>query len=149
MSRKLKVYSNDEVVASAKGEGRVNVSLSGLEPATTYPKGKYKVAFEENGKESEKVDVPEFTTNSILITSISFVPETKTVQSGSSEQLEPNIAPSTATNKALSYVSNKPETVQVDENTGMINALETGEAVITATTKDGSNKTAQITITVE
>ncbi|EKC6437888.1 MULTISPECIES: Ig-like domain-containing protein [Staphylococcus intermedius group] len=149
MSRKLKVYSNDEVVASAEGEGRVNVSLSGLEPATTYPKGKYKVAFEENGKESEKVDVPEFTTNSILITSISFVPETKTVQSGSSEQLEPNIAPSTATNKALSYVSNKPETVQVDENTGMINALETGEAVITATTKDGSNKTAQITITVE
>ncbi|EHP0513612.1 Ig domain-containing protein [Staphylococcus pseudintermedius] len=149
MSRKLKVYSNDEVVASAEGEGRVNVSLSGLEPATTYPKGKYKVAFEENGKESEKVDVPEFTTNSILITSISFVPESKTVQSGSHEQLEPNIAPSTATNKALSYVSNKPETVQVDENTGMINALETGEAVITATTKDGSNKTAQITITVE
>lgn len=149
MSRKLKVYSNDEVVASAEGEGRINVSLSGLEPATTYPKGKYKVAFEENGKESEKVDVPEFTTNSILITSISFVPESKTVQSGSHEQLEPNIAPSTATNKALSYVSNKPETVKVDENTGIINALETGEAVITATTKDGSNKTAQITITVE
>lgn len=149
MSRKLKVYSNDEVVASSEGEGRINVSLSGLEPATTYPKGKYKVAFEENGKESEKVDVPEFTTNSILITSISFVPESKTVQSGSHEQLEPNIAPSTATNKALSYVSNKPETVKVDENTGMISALETGEAVITATTKDGSNKTAQITITVE
>ncbi|MBA8772121.1 Ig-like domain-containing protein [Staphylococcus coagulans] len=149
MSRKLKVYSNDEVVASTEGEGRVNVSLSGLEPATTYPKGKYKVAFEENGKESEKVDVPEFTTNSILITNISFVPESKTVQTGSHEQLEPNIAPSTATNKSLNYVSNKPETVQVDENTGMINALETGEAVITATTKDGSNKTAQITITVE
>lgn len=149
MSRKLKVYSNDEVVASAEGEGHVNVSLSGLEPATTYPKGKYKVAFEENGKESEKVDVPEFTTNSILITNISFVPESKTVQTGSHEQLEPNIAPSTATNKSLNYVSNKPETVQVDENTGMINALETGEAVITATTKDGSNKTAQITITVE
>lgn len=149
MSRKLKVYRNDQVVASSEGEGRINVSLSGLEPATTYPKGKYKVAFEENGKESEKVDVPEFTTNSILITSISFVPESKTVQSGSHEQLEPNIAPSTATNKALSYVSNKPETVKVDENTGMINALETGEAVITATTKDGSNKTAQITITVE
>lgn len=149
MSRKLKVYSNDEVVASAEGEGRVNVSLSGLEPATTYPKGKYKVAFEENGKESEKVDVPEFTTNSILITNISFVPESKTVQTSSHEQLEPNIAPSTATNKSLNYVSNKPETVQVDENTGMINALETGEAVITATTKDGSNKTAQITITVE
>ncbi|HCA7410353.1 TPA: phage tail protein, partial [Staphylococcus pseudintermedius] len=42
-----------------------------------------------------------------------------------------------------------PETVSVDENTGVINALQTGEAVITATTKDGSNKTAQITITVE
>ncbi|MCU5745898.1 Ig-like domain-containing protein [Staphylococcus sp. SQ8-PEA] len=149
MSRKLKVYSNDEVVASAVGEGRVNVSLTGLEPATTYSKGKYKVAFEENGKESEKVNVPEFTTNSILITSISFVPETKTVKAGSHEQLESNIAPSTATNKSLSYVSNKPETVQVDENTGMINALEAGKAVITATTKDGSNKTAQITITVE
>ncbi|PCF44186.1 Ig-like domain-containing protein [Staphylococcus delphini] len=149
MTKKLKLYTNGEVIDSKEGEGRLTVSVSGLDPATTYPAGIYQVAFEENGKESEKVDVPEFTTNSILITSISFVPETKTVQSGSSEQLEPNIAPSTATNKALSYVSNKPETVQVDENTGMINALETGEAVITVTTKDGSNKTAQITITVE
>ncbi|EJO7213300.1 Ig domain-containing protein [Staphylococcus pseudintermedius] len=149
MTRKLKLYSNDEVVASAEGDGRVNVSLSGLEPATTYPKGKYKVAFEENGKESEKVDVPEFTTNSILITSISFVPESKTISNGTNEQLEPNISPSTATDKSLSYASNAPETVSVDENTGVINTLQNGEAVITATTKDGSNKTAQITITVE
>ncbi|HHU6749842.1 TPA: Ig-like domain-containing protein [Staphylococcus pseudintermedius] len=149
MVKKLKLYTNGEVIDSKEGEGRLTVSVSGLEPATTYQEGIYQVAFEENGKESEKVNVPEFTTNPILITSISFVPESKTVQTGSSEQLEANIAPSTATNKSLSYASNAPETVSIDENTGVINALQTGEAVITATTKDGSNKTAQITITVE
>ncbi|EJQ7840173.1 Ig domain-containing protein [Staphylococcus pseudintermedius] len=149
MVKKLKLYTNGEVFDSKEGEGRLTVSVSGLDPATTYPEGIYQVAFEENGKESEKVDVPEFTTNSILITSISFVPESKTITNGTNEQLEPNISPSTATDKSLSYASNAPETVSVDENTGVINALQTGEAVITATTKDGSNKTAQITITVE
>ncbi|HAR6241519.1 TPA: Ig domain-containing protein [Staphylococcus pseudintermedius] len=149
MVKKLKLYTNGEVIDSKEGEGRLTVSVSGLDPATTYPEGIYQVAFEENGKESEKVDVPEFTTNSILITSISFVPKSKTISNSTNEQLEPNISPSTATDKSLSYVSNAPETVSVDENTGVINALQTGEAVITATTKDGSNKTAQITITVE
>ncbi|EGQ3109441.1 Ig domain-containing protein [Staphylococcus pseudintermedius] len=149
MVKKLKLYTNGEVIDSKEGEGRLTVSVSGLDPATTYPEGIYQVAFEENGKESEKVDVPEFTTNSILITSISFVPESKTITNGTNEQLEPNISPSTATDKSLSYASNAPETVSVDENTGVINALQTGEAIITATTKDGSNKTAQITITVE
>ncbi|VED72443.1 phage major tail protein [Staphylococcus aureus] len=55
MSRKLKVYRNDQVVASSEGEGRINVSLSGLEPATTYPKGKYKVALKKTVRNQKKL----------------------------------------------------------------------------------------------
>ncbi|HBB6316405.1 TPA: Ig domain-containing protein [Staphylococcus delphini] len=149
MTKKLKLYTNGEVITSKEGEGRVNVSLSGLEPATTYPAGIYQVAFEENGKESEKVDVPEFTTNSILITSINFESESKTIDVGMTGIFDVNVSPSTATDKSLTFMSNNTDVMTVNESTGDFNAVATGEAVITATTKDGSNKTAQITITVE
>ncbi|KAD84189.1 hypothetical protein W585_02683, partial [Staphylococcus aureus VET0322R] len=55
MTKTLKVYKGDDVVASEQGEGKVSVTLSNLEADTTYPKGTYQVAWEENGKESSKV----------------------------------------------------------------------------------------------
>ncbi|PCF42047.1 Ig-like domain-containing protein [Staphylococcus delphini] len=149
MVKKLKLYTNGEVIDSKEGEGRLTVSVSGLDPATTYPAGIYQVAFEENGKESEKVDVPEFTTNSILITSINFESESKTIDVGTTGIFDVNVSPSTATDKSLTFMSNNTDVMTVNESTGDFNAVATGEAVITATTKDGSNKTAQITITVE
>ncbi|PWZ63161.1 phage tail protein, partial [Staphylococcus pseudintermedius] len=47
MVKKLKLYTNGEVIDSKEGEGRLTVSVSGLDPATTYPEGIYQVAFEE------------------------------------------------------------------------------------------------------
>ena len=39
MTKTLKVYKGDDVVASEQGEGKVSVTLSNLEADTTYPKG--------------------------------------------------------------------------------------------------------------
>ena len=64
MEKTLKVYKNGEVVSSqvASPEGATTVTISGLEAGTTYPAGTFKVAFANDSGESEKVDVPEFTT---------------------------------------------------------------------------------------
>lgn len=146
--RTLKVYKDDTVVASEQGEGKVSITLSNLEADTTYPKGTYQVSWEKDGKESSKIDVPEFKTKPILVTGLSFVPDYKTLKVGSSDTVEPNIAPSTATNKTLKYTSEHPEFVTVDENTGVIQGVAEGTSIITATSTDGSDKSGQITVTV-
>ncbi|HDP5919698.1 Ig domain-containing protein [Staphylococcus aureus] len=148
MVRTLKVYKDDTVVASEQGEGKVSITLSNLEADTTYPKGTYQVSWEKDGKESSKIDVPEFKTKPILVTGLSFVPDYKTLKVGSSDTVEPNIAPSTATNKTLKYTSEHPEFVTVDENTGVIQGVAEGTSIITATSTDGSDKSGQITVTV-
>ncbi|HCX3192704.1 Ig-like domain-containing protein [Staphylococcus aureus] len=148
MVRTLKVYKDDTVVASEQGEGKVSITLSNLEADTTYPKGTYQVSWEKDGKESNKIDVPEFKTKPILVTGLSFVPDYKTLKVGSSDTVEPNIAPSTATNKTLKYTSEHPEFVTVDENTGVIQGVAEGTSIITATSTDGSDKSGQITVTV-
>ncbi|HDD0308535.1 TPA: Ig domain-containing protein [Staphylococcus aureus] len=148
MVRTLKVYKDDTVVASEQGEGKVSITLSNLEADTTYPKGTYQVSWEKDGKESSTIDVPEFKTKPILVTGLSFVPDYKTLKVGSSDTVEPNIAPSTATNKTLKYTSEHPEFVTVDENTGVIQGVAEGTSIITATSTDGSDKSGQITVTV-
>ena len=60
----------------------------------------------------------------------------QTLKEGESLQLMPEIYPYEAYNKTLTYESNAPEIVAVDEN-GVITALRAGEAVITATTSNG------------
>ncbi|PCF86396.1 Ig-like domain-containing protein [Staphylococcus intermedius] len=148
MVKTLKVYKGDSVVASEQGEGKVSVTLSSLEADTNYPKGTYKVSWEENGKESNKVDVPEFRTNPILVSGVSFTPDTKTITVDSDDTVEPNITPSTATNKKVRYTSEHSEFVTVDENTGAIHGVAEGTSIITATSTDGSNKSGQITVQV-
>ncbi len=148
MVRKLKVYKDDMAVASQEGEGKTSVTLSNLDADTTYPKGTYKVAWEENGKESKKVDVPEFKTKPILVTSVVFEPSTKQILVNADDEVQPNVTPSTATNKDVTFESNAPDYVTVDKDTGAIHGVAAGSAVITATAKDGSGKTGQITVQV-
>lgn len=54
-TRTYKTYNGTQVIA----EGATPLALTGLTPQTKY---NLKISAVENGKESEKVDVPEFTT---------------------------------------------------------------------------------------
>ncbi|CAL27416.1 Ig-like domain-containing protein [Staphylococcus carnosus] len=148
MVKTLKVYKDDEVVGTQDGEGRLTVSVSGLNADTEYPKGTYQVAFEEDGAESDKVDVPTFKTNPILVTGISFSPNTKEIKTGADDSVKAVVAPTTATNKSVTYTSDSTDIVTVDAKTGAIHGAAEGKAVITAKADDGSGKTGTINITV-
>ena len=62
-------------------------------------------------------------------------------------KITPVILPASATNKRVTWVSNKPELVSVDNN-GIVTALSPGKAIITAKTTDGSNLSASCMVTV-
>ena len=63
-------------------------------------------------------------------------------------QLSVSFTPSTTTDKSVTWTSSDDAVATVDSD-GVVTAKALGECVITATTSDGSNKTASCTITVE
>ncbi len=73
------------------------------------------MSWEENGKESSKVDVPQFKTNPISVSGVSSHQKLNQITVNADDNVKPNIAPSTATNKTLKYTSEHPEFVTVDE----------------------------------
>lgn len=54
----FKLYKGDTVV----DEGESPLTITGLEPNTEVAKGEYQVVRVDDDKESERVDVPAFTT---------------------------------------------------------------------------------------
>ncbi|MCD3219439.1 Ig-like domain-containing protein [Mammaliicoccus sciuri] len=144
----LKVYKGDDVVVTAERQedGKAKVTIDGLEANTDYPAGTYKASFENDNGESEKVDVPSFKTKPISVTGVVISPKTASIEVAGTTKLESTVAPSTATNKTISYKSSDEAVATVSSN-GTVTGVSEGEATITVTTQDG-NKTDTATVTV-
>ena len=85
-------------------------------------------------------------TVTIPVTSISLNKTTLSLTIGASETLTATIAPTTATNKNVTWSSSNTAVATVDAN-GKVSAVSAGSATITVTTVDGSKK-ATCTVTV-
>lgn len=148
MADTLKVYKGTDVVGTAERQedGKAKVTIDGLEANTDYPAGTYKASFENENGESEKVDVPSFKTKPISVTGVAISPKTTSIEVAGTTKLESTVAPSTATNKSVSYKSSDEAVATVSSN-GTVTGVSEGEATITVTTQDG-NKTDTATVTV-
>lgn len=147
----LKIYKDDEVVASAeRGEdGKANVAIEGLDADTEYEAGTYQAAFSNDNGESDKTEVPGFKTNPIKVTGVSLDKESLTLNVGDTETIQPTVAPSTATDKGIVYASSNKDIVTVDEE-GTITAVTDGTADIKVTTENGNKKaTCEVTVKAE
>ena len=82
----------------------------------------------------------------VKITSITFSQTSKSLVAGNTYTVTPTISPSNATNKSLTWSSSNSDVAIV--SSGLITARAVGNARITATAKDGSNKSAYIDIEV-
>ncbi|MDW7651463.1 MAG: M14 family zinc carboxypeptidase [Bacillota bacterium] len=71
------------------------------------------------------------------------VPDSLQMVTQDSELLAASIFPADASNKKVSWSSNKPDVVSVDENGGLI-ALSSGSAYITATTESGGKQASSL-----
>lgn len=67
---------------------------------------------------------------------------------GQTLQLNANVTPEDASNKKVTFASDKEEVATVDATTGVVTAVANGKAKITETTEDGS-MTAVCTVTVD
>ena len=148
MADKLNVYKGDELVKSAERQedGTATVTIDNLTPNTDYAAGLYQVSFSNENGESGKVNVPAFKTKPIAVTGVTLDKTTLSLQEGDTGNLAATIAPSTATDKTVTYSSSDKEVATVT-NAGKVTAVKAGNADITVTTKDGS-KTAKCALTV-
>ena len=149
MADVLKVYKGNDVVGTAEREenGKATVTIDNLTPNTDYAKGTYKVSFENEYGESERVDVPSFKTKPIAVTGVTIAPKTASVDVDATTKLNSTVAPSTATNKSLSYKSSDEAVATVSSN-GTVTGVAEGDVTITVTTQDG-NKSDTATVTVK
>lgn len=69
------------------------------------------------------------------------------ITDGLAKQLSVTVLPSTATNKAVTW-SVSDASIAVISDTGMLNPLKNGTVTVTATAKDGSGITKQVTLTI-
>lgn len=68
---------------------------------------------------------------------------------GQTLQLNANVTPEDASNKKVTFASDKEEVATVDATTGVVTAVANGKAKITATTEDGSMTAVCSTVTVD
>lgn len=129
-------YSSDTDIASVSKDGIVTGKSSGTATITCYSSDG---TFTAQTKAVVK---------GIAVTSITPNVTKKTLTKGKSFQLKVTVAPSTATNKKLSYRSSNKSVATVS-STGKITAKKKGTCTITVKTTDGSNKTKKIKITVK
>lgn len=97
----FKIYKGQDVVV----EGESPLTITGLEPNTDIATGTYQAVRVDGDKESERVDIPAFKTFPIAVTGVTIAPKTSTGETGTTgeRQLTATVAPSNATNKAVTY----------------------------------------------
>jgi len=82
----------------------------------------------------------------VAVTGVTLNKSELTLEEGKSEQLTATIKPEKATNKKVTWSSNKPDVAAVDKD-GKVTAHKAGEAVVTVKTEDG-DKVASCTVRV-
>ena len=83
----------------------------------------------------------------IAVTGVSLSPETVSLNIGGTAALTATVSPSNATNKSVTWSSDK-ESVATVSDSGVVTAVAAGSATITVTTVDGA-KTATCAVTVK
>ena len=94
-----------------------------------------------------KEEAPEPTPPVVAVTGVTLKKTSISIQVDDKETLIATVLPEDATNKNISWKSDKPEIASVNAN-GKVTGVAEGEATITVTTEDG-DKTATCLVTVE
>lgn len=140
MAISYKIYRNNVFL---KEVSELTATITGLTPNTTYT---FYVTETDGDDESAKSNVVEFTTAAVPVTSITLNATTRSIAKGATFQLTATILPADATNKTVTWTSSAPTVVSVSSS-GLITALKSGTATITAKTHNNKTATCSVTVT--
>lgn len=134
--------TNQNVTWTSSNTAVATVNASGLVTAVAAGTTTITVKTVDGNKTATSA----ITVAAIPVASVSVSPTTASLYAGNTQQLSPTIAPANATNKNITWSSSNTAIATVNSS-GLVTAVATGTATITATTQDG-NKTASAVITV-
>ncbi|MDR3037266.1 MAG: RICIN domain-containing protein [Coriobacteriales bacterium] len=126
--------SSNTAVAKVSSSGKVTGVKAGKATITVTTK---------DGSKTASCTV---TVTPVAVTGVTLNAKTKTLVAGTAFTLAATVAPSNASNKAVTWASSNTAIAKVS-SAGKVTAVKPGSAKITVTTKDGS-KTASCTVTV-
>ncbi|MBQ8738011.1 MAG: leucine-rich repeat protein [Clostridia bacterium] len=130
--------SDDGVVTAVKsGTAYVIATASNGK----FAKVTFKVIIDDEPDDSTETSSPE---GEILPISISLNMNTVSMKIGESVDLTATILPSNATNKEITWISSNTSIARIDE--GVITAVSSGTATITAITENGKEATCVVTV---
>ena len=137
-SNKQVTWSSDKTsIATVDANGKVTAVAAGTAVITVTTK--------DGGKTAKCTVTVKAAT--VAVTGVSLDKTSLNLMIGESAILNATVAPSTATNKEVTWSSDKTSIATVDAN-GKVEAKAAGSAVITVTTKDGGKKaTCSVTVT--
>ena len=124
---RVATVSNGTVKAAAAGSATITCSAT-LENGTTV-------------MASAEVTV------TVPVKTLKLIEKSAVMNGGSTRSVGYTIMPNDATDKSLNWKSSDPSVASVDSN-GTVTAVSAGKATITAETRDGSNRKAQISVYV-
>ena len=130
--------SSDETIATVNANGLVTAKKAGTATITVTTK---------DGSELSKKCEITVTPAKIAVTGITLDKISTQVQEGKLVQLVATVTPDNATVKDCEWTSSDETVATVDVN-GLVTAKQAGTAVITVTSKDNSEISAECTITV-
>lgn len=145
MANKYRITKGDKTVVESQNP----VTLTGVGANKTVVDGEYKycVINDEGEVVSQVADVEGWKTLSITVAGITLDKTTATIDVGASTKLTATVAPSNATNKAVTF-SSADTTIATVDNAGTVKGVKAGTVKVTVKTTDG-NKTAECTVTVK
>ena len=130
--------SSKPAVATVDAEGNVSAVAEGTAYIFVVP---------EDAPAKQKMVVVNVSLEHIAVTDVEVSTSALTLTSGQQSQISASVAPNTATNKDLEYVSSNEAVATVSES-GLITAVANGTASITVQSVDNPAKFATVTVTV-
>lgn len=99
-------------------------------------------------RRGDKIETGIYTKNPVTVKSIHFVNKKSKMFKGEKVQFEVSVSPTNAFNQKVSWKSSNPKIASVSKK-GVVKGLKAGTAIITATARDGSKKSAKCKITIK
>ncbi len=139
--------TNKKVTWSSNKPAIATVDATGKVKGVAIGKAVITATTQEGNKKAQCVVTVKDNSNPVAVTSVKVNPTAKTIKKDEIFTLAATVLPANATNKKVTWSSNKPAIATVDA-TGKVKGIDIGKAVITATTQEG-NKKAQCVVTVK